>query len=97
MEEIGRLMNSYLRITEEEVDLLCLDKSMVEKERVIAEIGLVGKLLTKRPYHKRSLWSVMENLWKPGPGFGVQEIDRDIFFFSFGTEADRQYVLDREP
>ena len=48
-------MNSSLWIIEEEVDVLCLDESMVENERAVAGIGLIGKLLTKHPFHKRSL------------------------------------------
>lgn len=47
MEEIGRLMNSSLRITKEEKDVLCLDKTLVEEGESTSRIRLLGKLLTK--------------------------------------------------
>ncbi|PON53097.1 Zinc knuckle CX2CX4HX4C [Parasponia andersonii] len=38
----------------------------------------------------------MENLWRPGPRFSIQEIERDMFIFSFEAKADWLFVLDRE-
>lgn len=51
MEEIGRLMNSSLRITKEEKDVLCLDKTLVEEGESTSRIRLLGKLLTKRSFN----------------------------------------------
>jgi hypothetical protein len=97
MEEIGRMLNSALRITAEDDEVICVDDILVEEGKAGFGYGLVGKLLTTRPFNIRSLRSVMMGLWKPGPGFRMQELSRDVFSFSFGSEADRQFVLDREP
>lgn len=68
-------MNSSIRISEEDDDEIYLGKDLVTKGRVVSRIGLVGHLLTRYPYNKRSFQRVMEALWKPNPSFLVKEIE----------------------
>lgn len=41
--------------------------------------------------------STMDLLWDAKGRLSIREIERDIFLFSFGKEADRARVLDWEP
>lgn len=81
MKEIRRLLNSLLLITKKDEEVLCVDDNLVEERKIGCGFGLVGKLLTTRPFNKRNLCGVMMGLWKPSPGFQMQELDRYIFRF----------------
>lgn len=83
MEEIGGLLSSPSCILEEEEDKLCMDDSLIIEGKKAFECCLVGKLFMKKTHNKRSILSIMENLWKSGLSFQVQEVEWDLFFFFF--------------
>lgn len=61
MEETRELMNSSLRISMEENDELCLEDNLILEGKKASRYSLVGKLLTKKAYNRRSLFLVMKN------------------------------------
>ena len=96
MEEmLGRL--SSFSITDEEAMVIGISDEIMEKGRKEARFGLMGKILSSKPYSKGSVMSTMDKLWVTNGDLSAQVIDRDTFLFSFEKEQDRAKVLAMEP
>ena len=48
-----------MAITSDEENVLCIEDSIEEEGRANAKVGLVGRLLSDKPFNKRALKSVM--------------------------------------
>ncbi|GMN22624.1 hypothetical protein TIFTF001_051230, partial [Ficus carica] len=92
---LGQL--SSFSITEEEASVIGIPDDVIEKGRKEARFGLMGKVLSSKPFNKGSVMSTMTKLWAADGDLSVQVIDRDIFLFSFEKEQDRSRVLAMEP
>ncbi|PON83514.1 hypothetical protein TorRG33x02_206690 [Trema orientale] len=86
MDDIVGRWNS-LRINEEEEGIL--DDSLLSKGVDDLQSGLVGKVLTKKPFNKRIFKEVMERAWKVERGLEIRKIGPDMFVFSFGREREK--------
>ena len=60
-EMLGRM--SSFSITEEEATVIGIPDDVVEKGRREARFGLMGKILTSKPFNKGSVISTMTKLW----------------------------------
>lgn len=60
--------------------------------------GLLGKLLSQKPFNRKALirCTILEIL-RVKNGLTINEVDRDIFLFSFGDPKERDMVLGNEP
>lgn len=60
--------------------------------------GLLGKLLSQKPFNRKAFirCTILEIL-RVKNGLTINEVDRDIFLFSFGDPKERDMVLDNEP
>ena len=94
-EMLGRL--SSFSITEEEASVIGIPDEVIEKSRKEASFGLMGKVLSSKPFNKGSVMSTMIKLWAADGDLSAQVIDRDTFLFSFKKEQDRARVLAMEP
>ncbi|GMN44875.1 hypothetical protein TIFTF001_014061 [Ficus carica] len=94
-EMLGRL--SSFSITEEEASVIGIPDEVIEKGRKEASFGLMGEVLSSKPFNKGSVMSTMIKLWAADGDLSAQVIDRDIFLFSFKKEQDRARVLAMEP
>ncbi|EXB66629.1 hypothetical protein L484_024925 [Morus notabilis] len=95
MEDIANRWKSF-SIEEEEEDVVGVDESVLEEGRKAMKCGLLGKLLSSKPYNKRFFQSTMIDIWRM-PGVESREVAKDVFFFSFASVRDRDRVLDMEP
>ncbi|GMN68652.1 hypothetical protein TIFTF001_037707 [Ficus carica] len=96
MEEMLGHLSSF-SITEEEAMVIGIPDEVMEKGRKEARFGLLGKILSSKPYIKGSVMSTMDKLWVTEGDLSTQVIDRDTFLFSFEKEQDRAKVLAMEP
>lgn len=96
MEEMLGRLGSF-SITEEEATVIGIPDDVIEKSRKEASFGLLGKVLSSKPFNKGSVMSTMIKLWAADGDLSAQVIDRDIFLFSFKKEQDRARVLAMEP
>ena len=94
-EMLGRL--SSFSITEDEVAVIGIPNDVIEKSCKGASFGLMGRVLSSKPFNKGSVMSTMVKLWAADGDISTQVIDRDIFLFSFEKEQDRARVLAMEP
>lgn len=62
MDEIEKLMNTNLHISDEEDYEVCLSISWVLASKQATSIGVVGTLLINKPYNKCAFHTVMEEL-----------------------------------
>ncbi|GMN58292.1 hypothetical protein TIFTF001_027393 [Ficus carica] len=94
-EMLGRL--SSFSITEDEAAVIGIPDDVIEKSRKGASFGLMGRVLSSKPFNKGLVMSTMVKLWATDGDISAQVIDRDIFLFSFEKEQDRARVLAMEP
>ena len=94
-EMLGRL--DSFSITEDEATVIGIPDEILEKGRKVARYGLLGKVLSSKPFNKGSVMATLTKLWAAVGELSAQVIDRDIFLFSFENEQDRARVLSMEP
>ncbi|GMN47641.1 hypothetical protein TIFTF001_016823 [Ficus carica] len=86
-----------LSITEEEGEIVGIDDEMLEEGDKEAQSGILGKILTERPYRKTSFRVAIARMWKVEGGFTIREMANDVFLFLFGDEKERRRIFDMEP
>ncbi|GMN29722.1 hypothetical protein TIFTF001_051734 [Ficus carica] len=69
-EMLGQL--SSFSITEEEASVIGIPDDVIEKGRKEARFGLMGKVLSSKPFNKGSVMSTMTKLWDADGDLSVQ-------------------------
>ncbi|KAK6124264.1 hypothetical protein DH2020_042016 [Rehmannia glutinosa] len=94
-EVVGRWR--HLSLTDVEEEEIGVGDQLVDEGRSLIRKGLVGRLLTQRPYNKQSFKMAISRLWKVEGGLEIMDIGPDMFFFIFNDEREIKRVLNLEP
>ncbi|KAK6158731.1 hypothetical protein DH2020_006045 [Rehmannia glutinosa] len=86
-----------LSITADEEVEICIGDTLVDEGKSLIRKGLVGKLLTRRPYNKKLFKSAITRLWKVEGGFEIIDIAQDVYFFVFEDPSEIYRILAFEP
>ncbi|KAK6156052.1 hypothetical protein DH2020_010300 [Rehmannia glutinosa] len=86
-----------LSITETEEEEIGIGDSLVEEGRKLIHRGLIGRLLTRRPYNKKQFMDTITRLWRVEGGFKITEIGLDTFFFIIEDPREVDRILNLEP
>lgn len=69
----------------------------VEDEEARLELGLVGKIWTKRRINSNAFMETMKNVWQPKHGVDISSIGENAFVFQFHHWKDKQRVIEEQP
>lgn len=61
------------------------------------ELGMVGRLLSVRPYNFEALKRTLNQIWAISKGVLVRPIENGIFIVQFSMARDKSKVLDGRP
>ena len=83
LEDIFGRWNS-LSITAEESKVVRVDDAILDKGELELQYGLLGKVLSKKPFRKTSFKLAIDRMWKVVGGFTKREMENDVFLFLLG-------------
>ncbi|KAK6119800.1 hypothetical protein DH2020_046455 [Rehmannia glutinosa] len=86
-----------LSITAEEEEEIGIGDSLVEEGKSLFRKGLIGKLITKRPYNINSFKSTIPKLWRVTGNLEIIDVAQDMFFFIFDNHNEIERILNLEP
>lgn len=66
-----------------------MDDSEEEEEEERMELGLVGKVWTKRNINSNAFMATMKNVWQPTHGLDISSIGGNMFVFQFRHWRDQ--------
>lgn len=100
MEEVVSRWKS-LSITEKEGEIVTVNNEVANRAKQSIRFGLVGKLLSRKPFHKEAFRRTISDLWRvtsdDGKGLDISELGNDVFLFTFPNERERSRIIDMEP
>lgn len=68
-----------------------------ETDSARVELGLVGKIWTKRNINANAFMATMKNIWQPSQGLDISSIGDNTFVFQFYHWRDKQRVVEGQP
>ena len=68
-----------------------------EEEDARIELGLVGKVWTKRAINAKAFMSTMQQVWQPMHGVDISSIGENTFIFQFHHWRDKSKVMEGQP
>lgn len=77
---------------EEEIVYGVCDEIMAKGEEGV-KWGLLGKLLSQKPFNRKAFRCTIPDILRVKNGLTINEVDRDIFLFSFGDPKEIDKVL----
>ncbi|XP_050232975.1 uncharacterized protein LOC126681480 [Mercurialis annua] len=86
-----------IRLTEDECTAINLEDVIDETLEHKANLSLVGKLLTKKPYNLSHMRNALTSAWRLAKGFEMRDIGDNLFVCEFRTKADKNRVLSDAP
>lgn len=92
MEEDGSRRNIVER---EEDEPVIIDVEEQEEQR--ADLCILGKLWTNKPYNVKALAETMKKIWNPAKGMSHGELEDKIVAFQFYSRRDKEKVLAKTP
>ncbi|XP_050232990.1 uncharacterized protein LOC126681492 [Mercurialis annua] len=88
---------SQLRLTEDEQETITLEDVINDNAKEKAELSLVGKLLTQKPYNLIHMKNALISAWKLAIGFTIRDIGDDLFICEFFSKLDKNRILHDGP
>ncbi|MCI30129.1 hypothetical protein A2U01_0051338 [Trifolium medium] len=97
---------SHINRTALEVENLSLNDDEDELEIDLNEeevrtqqktFNLVGRFLTNRPIRVNMMMNKMRDIWQPGKGMNIEEVQPGLFMFRFFHQLDVQHILKQGP
>ncbi|XP_050222712.1 uncharacterized protein LOC126672803 [Mercurialis annua] len=86
-----------LNLTEDEEVAINLEDVIDDEIEQKANLSLVGKLLTKKPYNLIHMKNALSSAWRLAKGFSIKEIGDNLFVCEFKTKTDRTRILNEAP
>ena len=68
-----------------------------EEEEARIELGLVGKIWTKRTVNVNAFMNTMKQVWQPMHGVDISSIGENTFIFQFHHWRDKSRVVEGQP
>lgn len=68
-----------------------------EEEEARMELGLVGKLWTKRSIKVNAFMTTMKNIWQPTHSLDISSMGDNTFVFQFHHWRDKRRVVEGQP
>ncbi|KAI8004921.1 Uncharacterized protein LOK49_LG08G03245 [Camellia lanceoleosa] len=84
---------SRLALTVDKKDTVVVDELLTTSFSERAGLGLVGKVLTTRPFNVEAMKSTLMTVWRPAKGMDFHVIGVNLFLFHFHHVADKRRVL----
>ncbi|GMP21824.1 hypothetical protein CsSME_00000095 [Camellia sinensis var. sinensis] len=84
---------SRLALTADEEDTVVVDELLTTSFVERAGLGLVGKVLTTRPFNVEAMKSTLMTVWRLAKGMDFHVIGMNLFLFQFHHLADKRRVL----
>ncbi|XP_050207941.1 uncharacterized protein LOC126657315 [Mercurialis annua] len=84
---------SQLRLTEDEQITITLEDVVDDYADEKAELSLVGKLLTRKPYNLNHLKNAMLSAWKLTKGVIIRDVGDELFVCEFFSKNDRCRIM----
>ncbi|XP_050211681.1 uncharacterized protein LOC126661845 [Mercurialis annua] len=88
---------SQLRLTEDEQETITLEDVIDDNADAKAELCLVGKLLTQKPYNLAHMKNALTSAWRLAKGFTIRDIGDELFVLEFYSKVDRNRILREGP
>uniref|UniRef100_A0A803NTB2 DUF4283 domain-containing protein n=1 Tax=Cannabis sativa TaxID=3483 RepID=A0A803NTB2_CANSA len=86
-----------LNIADEEEEGLLLDGENDDVSEIDDRWCLVGRFLTNRSIDFNAMQNKMAQLWQPGRGVYVKELEYNLYLFQFYHEVDIERVMEGSP
>ena len=69
----------------------------LEEEDARVELGLVGRIWTKRHVNQTAFITTMKNIWQPRHDVEIRSIEKNLYVFQFHHWRDKQKVIEGQP
>jgi hypothetical protein len=79
---------------EEELEIDLNEEEIREKQQ---SFNLVGRFLTNRPIRVNMMMSKLGDIWQPGKGMNIEEVQPGLFVFRLFHQLDVQHILKQGP
>ncbi|XP_050207689.1 uncharacterized protein LOC126657103 [Mercurialis annua] len=90
-------MYAQLRLTDCEQSVVTLEDVVDEEINDKADLSLVGRLLTKKPYNLIHMKNALTSAWRLAKGFELRDIGDNLFVCEFNAKQDRARILSEAP
>ncbi|XP_050229180.1 uncharacterized protein LOC126678321 [Mercurialis annua] len=90
-------MCAKLNLTENKDEAINLEDVIDDEIEQKADLSLVGKLLTKKPYNLNHMKNAFTSAWRLAKGFYIKEIGDNLFVCEFKSKNDRARILKDGP
>ncbi|XP_050212651.1 uncharacterized protein At4g02000-like [Mercurialis annua] len=88
---------AQLKLTEEEQSAVNLEDVVDEIIEEKAELCVVGKLLTKKPYNLNHMRNSLASAWRLAKGFNLRDVGDNLFVCEFLSKVDKVRILREGP
>ncbi|XP_050212901.1 uncharacterized protein LOC126664516 [Mercurialis annua] len=88
---------SQLRLTEDEQETITLEDVVDENADDKAELSLIGKLFTQKPYNLIHMKNALSSAWRLAEGFSIRHVGDDLFVCEFFSKLDKNRILREGP
>ncbi|XP_050207776.1 uncharacterized protein LOC126657171 [Mercurialis annua] len=90
-------MYAQLRLTDGEQSVVSLEDVVDDEINDTADLSLIGKLLTKKPYNLSHMKNALASAWRLARGFEMRDIGDNLFVCEFYSKLDRNRIVDEAP
>ena len=88
---------SRLSLTEEEQDVVAVEKEWVEDVSAVGNKCLLGKLLIRRNVNIEAMRNVFLKIWRLKSGMTIREVGERRFLFYFEDALEKDKVFQKQP
>ncbi|XP_050238341.1 uncharacterized protein LOC126687827 [Mercurialis annua] len=90
-------MYAQLRLTDHEQSVITLEDVVDDEAEDKANMSLVGKLFTRKPYNLIHMKNALVSAWRLAKGFNLKDIGDNLFVCEFYSKSDRSRILREGP